>query len=85
MPEGIAFTKCLCYSERMEIGEALRDSMKAAGMRDAHIAVAVDCSAESVAAWRKGTRIPRGDTMQHLRRVVPGFAELLDTEVARAS
>ena len=69
----------------MEIAEALRASMEAAGMRDEHVAIAINGSAQSVSAWRLGRKIPRGDTMQLLRRAIPGFAEHLDSEVARAS
>ena len=85
MPRGIDGAKCLCYNRDMEIAQALRSSMKSSGMRDEHVAIAVNASAQSVSAWRLGRKIPRGDTMQLLRRAVPGFAERLDSEVARAS
>ena len=69
----------------MELYVALREAMTRAGWPLERVAFESGVSSDAVRKWLAGSSQPRRVAYDLLRRKLPGFAEMVDREVARAS
>lgn len=82
VPEGVDHKEPLWYHGGMTIRDALREASKRAGWSPTKVAAEVGVTEKTAKKWLSGEADPRVEQFIALRKVLPGFAELLDRAVA---